>query len=119
MGAIKIILRARSRSKQDSVQQSLRELLALLGYADPVPNMGIRVLSIDGGGIRGLLVLEMLKKLEEITGKRINEMFDIICGVSTGAILAFSIGKQFIVDIFFSLYLKFSEENFFWGFKYT
>lgn len=93
MGAIRIILKARTKSKCDSVATTSREALALLGHADPVPGMGVRVLSIDGGGIRGLLVLEMLKKLEEMTGKRINELFDFICGVSTGAILAFSIGK--------------------------
>lgn len=93
MGAIQIILRARSKLKQASLDDNLREALALLGYVDSVPNMGVRVLSIDGGGIRGLLVLEMLKKLEEITGKRVSDLFDFICGVSTGAILAFAIGK--------------------------
>lgn len=93
MGGIKIVLKARSKSKHNSITDSSREALALLGHVDPVPQMGVRVLSIDGGGIRGLLVLEMLKKLEEITGKRVNELFDFICGVSTGAILAFSIGE--------------------------
>lgn len=93
MGAIRILLRVRSKAKQTSLSDKCREALALLGYAYAVPNMGVRILSMDGGGIRGLLILEMLKKLEEITGKRVNELFDLICGVSTGAILAFSIGR--------------------------
>lgn len=89
-----LLLRMRAKWKGKEVQASVREAFALLGYTDPLPRRGIRVLSIDGGGIRGLLVLEMLKKLEELTGKRVYEMFDFFCGVSTGAILVYSIGKE-------------------------
>ena len=39
---------------------------------------GVRVLSLDGGGTRALLTIEMLKEVERLTGKRIHELFDVI-----------------------------------------
>ncbi|MGB0522878.1 MAG: CBASS cGAMP-activated phospholipase [Flammeovirgaceae bacterium] len=46
-----------------------------------------RVLSIDGGGIRGIIPAMILAEIEERTGKRISELFDFIAGTSTGGIL--------------------------------
>lgn len=81
--------------EDDITKGAFKEALTILGYSDPPGGQGIRILSIDGGGIRGVLVLEMLKKLEELTGKRVYELFDFFCGVSTGAVLTYSMGWLF------------------------
>lgn len=46
------------------------------------------VLSIDGGGVRGIVPARILQEIEERTGKPIAELFDMIGGNSTGAIVA-------------------------------
>ncbi len=48
----------------------------------------LKVLSIDGGGIRGIIPAMILAEIEARTGGSIAEMFDLIAGTSTGGILA-------------------------------
>jgi patatin-like phospholipase/acyl hydrolase len=52
-----------------------------------------RVLSIDGGGIRGIIPALILDAIEKETGKQIYEMFDLIAGTSTGGMLALGLTK--------------------------
>lgn len=47
-----------------------------------------RVLSISGGGMRGVIPARMLAEIERRTGRMIHELFDLVCGTSTGGILA-------------------------------
>ncbi len=49
---------------------------------------GQRVLCLDGGGIKGLVQIEVLSQIEEATGEKITDLFDFIVGTSTGAIVA-------------------------------
>jgi uncharacterized protein len=48
----------------------------------------VKVLSIDGGGIRGLIPALVLAEIERRTGRRTAELFDLIAGTSAGGILA-------------------------------
>lgn len=50
-----------------------------------------RVLSIDGGGIRGVIPATVLAELEARTGRPTAELFDLIAGTSTGAIIALAL----------------------------
>jgi predicted acylesterase/phospholipase RssA len=52
------------------------------------------VLSIDGGGIRGLIPALVLDKIEQMTGHPISSLFDLIAGTSTGGILALGLVKD-------------------------
>jgi uncharacterized protein len=69
-------------------------------YAAPRPR---RLLALDGGGIRGIISLEILRKIEiqlaTLTGEgkafRLGSYFDYVGGTSTGAIIAagLAVGK--------------------------
>ena len=48
----------------------------------------MRILSIDGGGIKGYLPALVLAQLESQAGKPVSAMTDMLAGTSTGAILA-------------------------------
>lgn len=48
----------------------------------------VSILSIDGGGIRGIIPATFLAEVERLTGRPISALFDLIAGTSTGGILA-------------------------------
>lgn len=49
------------------------------------------ILSIDGGGIKGLYAARVLEQIEQRYGKKIHEHFDLICGTSTGGLIALAL----------------------------
>ena len=51
-----------------------------------------RILCLDGGGIKGVFTAAALARIEEQTQKKIVDHFDLICGTSTGGILAIGLG---------------------------
>ncbi|KAL4987485.1 hypothetical protein BDW68DRAFT_177857 [Aspergillus falconensis] len=57
---------------------------------------GTRVLSLDGGGVRGIVELEILKRLENSigVGLPIWYFFDLIVGTSAGGLIALGLGSH-------------------------
>lgn len=65
----------------------------------------IKILSIDGGGIRGIIPAYFLSKIEEnLNGKKIHEYFDIIAGTSTGGIIALAVACGIEIQQVLNLY---------------
>ena len=48
----------------------------------------LKILSVDGGGIRGLTAAIIVQQLEKDFGKPAYEIFDLMVGSSTGGIIA-------------------------------
>ena len=45
------------------------------------------LLSIDGGGVRGIIPVIILKEIEKLVGKPISENIDYFAGTSAGALI--------------------------------
>lgn len=79
-----------------------------------------RLLALDGGGIRGVLSLEILAEIEallrEETGAGeafvLSDYFDYIAGTSTGAIIAAGLASGMRVDHLRDVYARHGEEMF-------
>src|SRR3954447_10534249 len=53
----------------------------------------MKVLCIDGGGMRGLIPAVVLAEIERRSGRPTAELFDLIAGTSTGGILALGLTR--------------------------
>ena len=70
-----------------------------------------KMLALDGGGIRGVIALEVLKRIEQILRERernpnlvLSDYFDYFAGTSTGAIIATCLSIGMTVDQIASFY---------------
>lgn len=72
----------------------------------------MKVLCIDGGGIRGIFPIAILQAIEEEYKKPVGEMFDVISGTSTGAIIAASAALNTSMDEVMGRYETYGEKIF-------
>jgi hypothetical protein len=78
-----------------------------------------RVLALDGGGVKGVLTLGMLRAVEEELRRRsgdpnfrLSDYYDLIGGTSTGAIVATGLALGLSVDEMIDLYMKLGPDVF-------
>ena len=73
-----------------------------------------RILSIDGGGIRGIFPAAFLAALEDryLNGSSISQYFDLITGTSTGGVIAIGIGAGLPAKEIRDIYIERGREIF-------
>jgi len=82
-----------------SKRRSSRPMGDMLAAGPARTGRGLTMLCLDGGGIKGLVLVEVLKALERASGRRIHELFDVVCGTSTGGLLSTMVaGKRASLD---------------------
>jgi predicted acylesterase/phospholipase RssA len=71
-----------------------------------------RILTIDSGGVRGIIPAILLAGLERTTERSTRETFDFVAGTSTGAVLTAAIAAGIPAERLVTLYLERTPEVF-------
>ncbi|GHT35850.1 patatin [Bacteroidia bacterium] len=71
-----------------------------------------KILSIDGGGIKGLYSSTILQVLEERYKCKTNECFDMLCGTSTGGLIALALSSGKTAKEISDMYIYHGENIF-------
>jgi len=69
-------------------------------------NRRFQILSLDGGGLKGLFAVSFLAAWEESEQRSVTEYFDLIAGTSTGGIIALALGLGYTAKEILEFYLK-------------
>ncbi|XP_063164384.1 85/88 kDa calcium-independent phospholipase A2 isoform X2 [Candoia aspera] len=106
-----------SKEFQDIIHVSaaLGNLLKKPDVVDSAPEKSRnqnRLLSLDGGGVRGIALIQFLIAIEKAAGRPIRELFDWVAGTSTGGILALSIVHEKPMDYMRCVYFRMKDEVF-------
>jgi len=75
-------------------------------------NQKFKILSIDGGGIKGIFPAAFLATIEDTIEDTVDNYFDLIVGTSTGGIIAIGLGLGFSAKEMLDFYKKFGSKIF-------
>jgi len=97
-------LRAKSMDEIDDLKEAKSSRLNL--------RKNLRILSLDGGGIRGLVLTQLLIAIEQEAGRPIHTLFDYLVGTSTGGMAALGLMQKYKATDIQRFYLKLKDECF-------
>lgn len=80
--------------------------------AEDVAEPDFQVLSLSGGGFRGLYTAQILAHLERYTKQPIGRNFDLIAGTSVGGILALAVALEIPMERIVNLFVQHGSEIF-------
>ena len=80
-------------------------------------NKPFKILCIDGGGIKGIYSAQVLAEFEEAFGTTISEHFDLVCGTSTGGIIALGVAGGIPMKNVVNFYIEHGPTIFAQGWK--
>lgn len=75
------------------------------------PSRTFKVLAVDGGGIKGLFAATILAEFERVNGS-IADHFDLLCGTSTGGLIALALAAGKSADEIVEFYLTWGPKIF-------
>lgn len=81
-------------------------------HAEPSRPLPRKILTIDGGGIKGAFPASFLATVEEATGKSIVNYFDLIVGTSTGGIIALGLAMGWPAQDLSQFYVEYGPKIF-------
>jgi uncharacterized protein len=74
--------------------------------------MKFKILSIDGGGVKGLYSSTILEHLERKYGGSCSDYFDMICGTSTGGLIALGLSQKISASDMSKIYTEHGKDIF-------
>ena len=83
--------RVRDVSHPVESREAMTLINKMIKHEEHRSKYGSRILCLDGGGIRGLIQMVVLREIERRTKQKIVDLFDWIVGTSTGGIIALAL----------------------------